>query len=394
MISDVDSLQQQERRGAPSIAPGPKGYPILGALPKVMKDPLQVLSRMVRDYGDVVCLGGFGSQKFYLVTHPRDVEHVWKTHHRNYVKGANFQLLRPLAGNGLFLNEGDSWRTQRKLLQPAFHLPRLIGMADTITASTAAMLERWRRDILPGEPFDLEHEMMDVLVEISTQTLFGSDVAGDSATVHQAITTAFSILHRRVLSPLPLPWWVPFPDHVRFLKAVASLEAVVYRIIAERRASGVEGNDVLSTLLSVRDEAGDPMPDQQIRDEVITMLVAGHESTGTSLAWTLWLLSRYPVVAQRVNEELMEVLGGRISGPTRRRSILSASRRSARRAGRSSPTTPWAAARGSASAPGWRRCSPCWCWPRCCSATTSTPCRDSGWSRRPCCRCGPRAGCG
>jgi cytochrome P450 len=107
---------------------------------------------------------------------------------------------------------------------------------------------------------------------------------------------------------------VPFPDHVRFLRAVASLEEVVYRIIAERRRSGAEGNDVLSTLLSVRDEAGEPMPDKQIRDEVITMLVAGHESTGTSLAWTLWLLSRYPAVARRVQDELMDVLGGRPPG--------------------------------------------------------------------------------
>jgi len=269
---------------------------------------------MVREYGDVVCLGGFGSQKFYLVTHPRDIEHVWKTHHRNYVKGANFQLLRPLAGNGLFLNEGDSWRTQRKLLQPAFHLPRLTAMAETITASTAAMLERWQREMVPGTPFNLEHEMMDILVDISTRTLFGSEVAGDAETVHQTITTAFSILHRRVLSPIPLPWWVPFPSHVRFLRAVASLEEVVYRLIAERRRSGAEGNDVLSTLLSVRDEAGEPMPDKQIRDEVITMLVAGHESTGTSLTWTLWLLSRYPVVARRVQDELMEVLGGRPPG--------------------------------------------------------------------------------
>jgi cytochrome P450 len=312
--SELGSAHIETRRGALSKAPGPQGYPVVGALPQVMKDPLPFLSRMVREYGDVVCLGGFGSQKFYLVTHPRDIEHVWKTHHRNYVKGANFQLLRPLGGAGLFLNEGDSWRSQRKLLQPAFHLPRLIGMADTITASVAAMLERWRGEIVPGKPFDLEHEMMDLLIEISVKTLFGTEVTGDAETVHHAITTAFSILHRRVLSAVPFPWWVPFPSHVRFLRAVASLEEVVYRIIEERRREAVEGNDVLSTLLSVRDEAGEPMPDRQIRDEVVTMLVAGHESTGTSLSWTLYLLSRYPSVARRVEGELREVLSGRPPG--------------------------------------------------------------------------------
>jgi cytochrome P450 len=307
--SDVSAVQA--RKGASTAAPGPQGYPILGALPKVLKDPLPFLSQAVRDYGDVVCLGGVGSQKFYLVTHPRDIERVWKTHHRLYVRGSNFELLRPLGGKGLFLNEGDSWRSQRKLLQPSFHVTRLMGMVDTINASIDTKLEGWRRGITPGEPFDLEHEMMDLLIDISAKTLFGTEVAGDAATVHESITTAFSILHRRVLSAVPLPWWVPFPSHVRFLRAVSRLEEVVYRIIAERRRSGVEGNDVLSTLLTVRDEAGEGMPDRQIRDEVVTMLVAGHESTGASLSWALYLLSRYPMVARRVEEELTEVLGGR-----------------------------------------------------------------------------------
>lgn len=300
-------------RGAARV-PGPQGYPVVGALPKVMKDPLQFLSSMVREYGDVVHLGGFGSQRFYFVSHPRDIEHVWKTHSRNYVRGSNFQMLKPLGGNGLFLNEGEPWKTQRRLLQPAFHVHRLMGMVDTINASTSAMLERWRRDLVPGMPFDLEHEMMDLLIEISAKTLFGTEVAGDADTVHHGITTAFSILHRKVLSPMPLPWWVPVPENRRFLKAIASLDEVVYRIIEERRRSGVEGNDVLSTLLSVRDEDGNPMPDRQIRDEVVTMLVAGHESTGTSLAWTLYLLSRYPSVMRQVEEELNEVLGGRTPG--------------------------------------------------------------------------------
>jgi cytochrome P450 len=305
MISEVVSARAQAR------VPGPQGYPVVGALPQVMKDPLQFLSRMVREYGDVVHLGGFGSQQFYFVSHPRDIEHVWKTHSRNYVRGSNFRMLKPLGGNGLFLNEGEPWKSQRRLLQPAFHVPRLMGMVNTINASTAAMLERWRRGIVPGEPFDLEHEMMDLLIEVSVKTLFGTEVAGDAATVHKAITTAFSILHRKVLSPVPSPWWVPFPANTRFMRAVASLDEVVYRIIEERRKSGAEGDDVLSTLLSVRDEDGNPMPDRQIRDEVVTMLVAGHESTGTSLSWTLYLLSRYPSVMRQVEEEMEDVLGGR-----------------------------------------------------------------------------------
>jgi cytochrome P450 len=292
----------------------PPGYPIVGALPKLMKDPLPYLAQVAREYGDVVCLGGLGSQKFYLVTHPRDVERVWKTHHFNYVRGSNFKLLRPLGGDGLFLSEGEAWRQQRRLLQPAFHVDRLQAMVETINASIAAMLARWSREIVPGRPFDLERELMDLMIEVSVKTLFGTEVAGDTATVHESITTAFSILHRRVLSALPFPWWVPFPSHVRFLRAVAELDEVVYRLIAERRKSGAEGSDVLSTLLAVRDEAGDPMPDRQIRDEVVTLLVAGHESTGATLAWGLYLLSLNPLVTERVKRELAEILDGRVPG--------------------------------------------------------------------------------
>jgi cytochrome P450 len=286
----------------------------VGALPKVMKDPLPFLTQVVREYGDVVHLGGVGSQKFYLVTHPDDIERVWKTEHKDYVRGSNFQLLKPLAGEGLFLSEGDEWRRQRKLLQPAFHVTRLMGMVETINASIAAMLDRWGREIAPGQPFNLEREMMSLLIEVSVKTLFGTDVAGDTAIVHEAITTTFGILHRRVLSAVPFPWWVPFPRHVRFLRAVAELDKVVYRLIDQRRRSGIEGNDMLSTLLSVRDEAGEPMSDRLIRDEVVTFLVAGHESTGATLSWALYLLSRYPDVMQRVEEELAQVLGGRTPG--------------------------------------------------------------------------------
>jgi cytochrome P450 len=297
-----------------SAVPGPPGLPFLGALPQVRKDPLQFLSRMVREYGDVVFLGGVGVQKFFLVTHPRDIEHVWKTQARNYVKGANFQLLRPLAGSGLFLNEGESWRSQRRLLQPAFHVPRLMAMAKSITAATEAMLADWQHRLPVGQPFDLEAEMMDLAVRVSVETLFGTSVAGDAEKVNQGISTAFSILHQKVLAALPFPWWVPLPANRRFLRAVASLEEVVYRIIQERDESGAEGHDVLSTLLSVRDEAGERMPARMIRDEVVTMLVAGHESTGITLTWTLYLLSRYPQIARRVEEELAAVLGGRTPG--------------------------------------------------------------------------------
>ncbi|HEX2222659.1 MAG TPA: cytochrome P450, partial [Thermoanaerobaculia bacterium] len=147
-------------RPVPRVVPGPQGYPLVGSLPKVRKDPLQFLVQAARQYGDVVCLGGIGSQKFFLVNNPYDIEYVFKTNHRNYQKGANFQLLKSLAGEGLFLSEGSFWRGQRKLMLPAFHQPRLAALSSVITDSTEAMLARWSDIAARRQAFDLEREMM------------------------------------------------------------------------------------------------------------------------------------------------------------------------------------------------------------------------------------------
>jgi cytochrome P450 len=289
--------------------PGPHGYPLVGALPKVRKDPLQFLVQAARQYGDLVCLGGVGNQRFFLVSHPRDIEHVLKANHRNYTKGTNFKLIKSFAGEGLFLSEGDFWRSQRKLIQPAFHVPRLAALATSITSATEAAVERWRPRAC--EPMDVEHELMHLSLEISVRTLFGSDVAEDAEAVRKSVSVAFSHLHEKVWSLAPLPLWMPTPANLRFQRAVASMSDVVYRIIRDRRGSGAEGNDVLSMLLAVRDENGERMPDRQVRDEVVTMLVAGHESTAITLAWTLALLSRHPDIERRVCDELDGTLGGR-----------------------------------------------------------------------------------
>lgn len=292
--------------------PGPQGYPIVGALPKIRKDPLQFLVQAARQYGDLVCLGGMGNQKFFLVNHPQDIEHVLKTNYRNYTKGTNFQLIKSFAGEGLFLSEGDFWRSQRKLVQPAFHVPRLAALATSITTATEAAVERWRPRSGAHQPLDVEHELMHLSLEIAVRTLFGSEVAEDADAVRRSVSVAFSHLHDKVWSLAPLPLWMPTPGNLRFQRAVASLDEVVYRIIRDRRRSGAEGNDVLSMLLAVRDESGERMPDRQVRDEVVTMLVAGHESTAITLAWTLALLSRHPDIERRVCDELDGTLGGRL----------------------------------------------------------------------------------
>lgn len=295
--------------------PSPPGWPLLGALPELRKNPLEFLVATARQYGDVVELGRVGSRRFFLISHPDDIERVIKTRHTNYVKGANFQLLKALAGEGLFLSESDYWRKQRKLIQPAFHVARLSAMADTMTGVAEGLCDRWREEEEAARPVEIEEEMMGAVLEVAVRTLFGAGLAPQWVSeIRDAVAVAFSFFHRRVWTP-GLPLWVPTPANLRFRRAIARLDDVVYSLIDERRKHGsFEGDDVLSMLLSVRDEDGVGMTDRQLRDEVMTLLVAGHESTALTLTWTLYLIARYPMIERRLHRELHEVLGGRPPG--------------------------------------------------------------------------------
>lgn len=308
----IDS-QVSVHRSVPGVVPGPQGYPLVGSLPKVRKDPLQFLVQAARQYGDLICLGGMGSQKFFLVNNPYDIEYVFKTNHRNYTKGANFQLLKSFAGEGLFLSEGSFWRSQRKLMLPAFHVPRLAALAPVITGATETMLARWATFAERRQAFDVEREMMHLSLEISVKVLFGTEVKDRHAeVVRRSVATAFEYLHNRVWSLAAVPSWMPTPSNLRFQRAIAALDEVIYEIINDKRRTGADGSDVLSMLLGMRDEeTGEGMPDRQIRDEVVTMLVAGHESTAITMAWTLYLLSKHAFIERHMQEELDETLGNR-----------------------------------------------------------------------------------
>ncbi len=314
-MSEVfDRADRSATRSAGGV-PGPPGYPLVGALPKMRQDPLRFLLEAASRYGDVVSLGGVGAQKYFLITHPSDIERIVKTDHRNYVKGANFKLLKGFVGEGLFLSEGDHWRRQRRLIQPAFHLSRLAALGGVMTGETAVMLARWDDLARRGEPVELEREMMHLSLQIAVKTLFGSDLGDRADAVRAAVSFAFRYLHERVWAIAPLPPWVPTAANRRFRRAVASLDEIVYGIIAERRRTGREGEDVLSMLLAARDEeTGEGMTDREIRDEVMTLLVAGHESAALTLTWTLYLASRHGSLERRLHRELDAALGGLAPG--------------------------------------------------------------------------------
>jgi cytochrome P450 len=292
------------------LPPGPRGYPILGVLPNLRANPARTFLAAADQYGDIVHLKA-GPYRGFLITNPAQIKHVLQDNARNYHKSPLYDRLRDNLGNGLLTSEDTFWLRQRRLAQPAFHRQRILAMADAMVDCAAQMLERWEAPASGGAAIDLVEEMMGLTQSIIVRTMFSIDL-GPAAEI---VNRTWPIINRRIGETFwvtKLETTLPLPANRRFWRALSELEAVVYRIIADRRSSGREEVDLLSMLLSARDEeTGAGMTDQQLRNEVMTMLLAGHETTSLALSWTYYLLSGHPDVEQRIVDEVDRVVGRR-----------------------------------------------------------------------------------
>jgi cytochrome P450 len=290
--------------------PGPRGYPLLGMLPQLRSDPIRVFLTAADRFGDVVHLK-VGPYHGYLLTRPDDIKHVLQDNYRNYHKSPLYERLKEAVGEGLITSEDSFWLRQRRLAQPAFHRERIAAMVDAMVGSIEHTLRRWEAVAARGETIDLVAEMMDLTQRIIVRTMFSTDL-GPAAEV---VKRTWPIINRRVGETFwatKLETRLPLPANRQARRALHELDAVVYRIIAERQRSGGDRPDLLSMFLSARDEdTGERMTDRQLRDEVMTMLLAGHETTSLALSWTYFLLAGRPDVDQRVTEEARHVIGGR-----------------------------------------------------------------------------------
>jgi cytochrome P450 len=277
-------------------------------LPHLRSDPIRTFLDAADRYGDLVHMK-VGPYQGYLVTDPADIRHVLLDNARNYHKSPLFERLREVVGNGLLTSEDGVWLRQRRLAQPAFHRLRLIAMADAIVACTGQMLQRWDSTAARGDAIDLVEEMMALTQAIIVRTMFSTDLGDAAAVVHRT----WPVINRRIGETFwstKLETSLPLPANRRFWRALRELDAVVYRIIAERRQAGRDESDLLSMLLSARDdETGAGMTDRQLRDEVLTMLLAGHETTSLALSWTYYLLSQHPDVERHIADEVDRVIG-------------------------------------------------------------------------------------
>jgi cytochrome P450 len=279
-------------------------------LPQLRSDPIRVFLEAADRYGDVVHLRA-GPYQGFLVCNPDDIRHVLQDNARNYHKSPLYERLKDGVGEGLLTSEDSFWLRQRRLAQPAFHRQRIAAMADVMVDCTERMLDDWAQIAARGETFDLVPEMMHLTQRIIVRTMFSTDLGAAAEVVNRT----WPIVNQRIGETFwstKLETRLPLPANRRFARALRELETVVYQIIAERRRSGAAGGDLLSMLLSARDEeTGERMNDRQLRDEVMTMLLAGHETTSLALSWTYWLLWQHPDIEARLAAEAADVIGTR-----------------------------------------------------------------------------------
>jgi cytochrome P450 len=269
------------------------------------KNPLEYFTEIAREYGDIAGLRVLNFRSIFI-NHPDVIEEVLVTNARKYSKGRVLRANRHVFGEGLLTSEGDFWLRQRRLAQPAFHKARIASYAATMVEYTQRILEGWRG----GEERDAHQEMMRLTLQIVGKTLFDADVESDAQEVGKSLELLLEIgaNFRRAIF---VPHWLPTPANLRAKREVAQIERILYRIIGERRTSGRDAGDFLSMLLSAQDEDGSRMTDRQLRDETITLFLAGHETTACTLSWMWWLLAQNPAVEAKLHAELDYVLGDR-----------------------------------------------------------------------------------
>ena len=293
-------------------APAPPDEGPFGHYRLLQRDQLGFMLRSWTHCGDVTRFR-FIVLPAHLLVHPDHVRHVLVDHHRNYDKQTKgFDVLRLVLGNGLVTSEGDFWRRQRRIAQPAFHKDRIAGFGEVMVRAAEDTARRFGEVAKRGGTLDVAAEMMRLTLRIAGETLLSTDVTGDADTVGTTVSLLLEEANSRILRPIDVPITWPTARNKKLRGAVETLDRVVKRMIEDRRRATSRPNDLLTMLMEARDEeTGEGMTDQQLRDEVLTIFLAGHETTANALNWTFYLLSKHPDVGRRLASELSSVLHGR-----------------------------------------------------------------------------------
>jgi enediyne biosynthesis protein E7 len=296
-----------------AVPPGPTGPASLGTLWKFGRDRLGVMSEAARRHGDAVRLATW-PWPFYFFNDPQHAKHVLAENSQNYHKGIGLVHARRALGDGLLTSEGELWREQRRAMQPVFQAKRIAGQAQTVAEEAAGLVDRLRRH-RDGPPVDVLREATELTLGVLGRTLLDTDLGRYGSIGH-----SFEVMQDQAMFELAtmsaVPMWVPLPQQLRFRRARRDLQRIVDDMVADRvRRDGVDGgrDDALSRLIQSTRHEPDPQRGQQrMRDELVTLLLAGHETTASTLGWSFYLIDQHPQVRQRLHEEAVTVLGDRL----------------------------------------------------------------------------------
>ena len=299
----------QDHFPAPKPIPRHKGHWLWGGTFDFQRNPAEFLLEAHEKYGDVFVTRVLTGQS-YFIRDPDVVNAINVTHAKHIYKPKVVkQMWKPFLGNGLVPNDGESWKRQHKLIMPAFHKMRIDAYAPTMAAYTRDMVRGWN----DGEQRDLQKEMVGLTLRIVAKTLFDTDLSHDSETVHEAMEDIIEALIDHAQTPIPAPRWWPSKRNKRMVKALDAMDGVIERLVAARRREKKDRGDLMSHIVFATDEKG-RMSDQQMRDELMTLIFAGHETTAQTLTWAWYLLATHRDALEKAQREIDEVLGGRPMG--------------------------------------------------------------------------------
>ncbi len=285
----------------PKKAPGPATFQFVLDLPKFRKDPLGGFFRAALTYGDIVRYRGLWIT--HQLSHPDHIQHVLQGNFANYRKGRSYKILKLSLGEGLLTSEGALWQRQRKMTQPSFQGQQVASFVATMAENTEAMLRRWESNAGEHTVFDVVPDFMRLTLNIAAQVLFTTNLEADAESIRRTLDIGRDYSVQRAWSIFPPPLSVPTKRNREYRGALANIHGIMDRIIAGRRQSSARISDLLTMLMEARDENGDPMSDKQLRDEIITLLTAGHETTTLVLSWTCFLIATRPDVVERMTAE-------------------------------------------------------------------------------------------
>ncbi len=294
----MDFPQSISQPNNPSSARRLPPAPTSASIRELVRDPLKFFVSIASEYGDIVCYRP-APDTAYLINHPDFVRHVLVDNNRNYTKGTSSnQMFNKVVGEGLLTSEGETWRKQRRMMQPAFHHTRLEKLDGMIVEAAQSTVERWERFYADDQPVDIAREMAALTMTVTTRALFGVDLGDEVREVGEIVNRAASYLEK--------------PSHPRLIQSAAELSDVVKRIIQQRKRDFKDGGDLLSSLILVRDEkTGAAMDDEQLRTQIMTLILAGYETTASALTWTWYLLSQNLRALDHLRRDVREALNGR-----------------------------------------------------------------------------------